>query len=80
MTWGIDPETGEVWEDDPEFTGVVATIDISDGYRLPDDVQNVMRETWKSEANLGNSPVMDVRAGYIIMDMVTENIVEGAAP
>ncbi|WP_121820045.1 hypothetical protein [Halostella salina] len=80
MTWGLDEETGVVWEDDSEFSGVVRTIDVSDGYSLPDDVKTVMRDTWEENANLGNSPVMDVRAGYILMDMATEDIELGPSP
>lgn len=80
MTWGIDPNTGDVWEDDPQFTGVVTTIDVSNGYTVPDDVTEVMRETFRTEANMGNSPVLNQRAGEILMDWVDENIVVGPAP
>jgi len=78
--WGIDPETGEVWEDDPAFTGVVTTLDNSDGYTTPDDVIAVMRDTFRAEAKMGNSPVLNQRAGEILMDWVDENIVVGSTP
>lgn len=80
MTWGVDPETEEVWEDDPEFAGIVLTIDLSDEWTYPDDIKSIMRETWEEQASIGNSPVMDVRAGHILIDLATDNIVRGPVP
>lgn len=82
MTWyyslANDDSSMEIYEDDPEFTGQIATLqNEGSGFRLPNDIQTVMRETWEAEANLGNSPVMNVRAGHILIDLVTENIKEG---
>lgn len=77
--WWLDPTTGDVYEDDPEFSGVVATLDREE-YVLGRDLPPVMRETWETERNLGNSPVMNVRAGYILMDMATANWRFGTPP
>lgn len=85
MTWYYDifDDGGEmdVYEDDPEFTGVVKTIkNDGSGFDIPSDVKAVMRGVWEDEANLGKSPVMDVRSGHIMMDMITEDIREGVPP
>lgn len=81
MTWyyqkSNDSQTIDVYEDDAEFTGLVTTLTHGPPWDYPDDIKQVMREAWEQEANLGNSPVMNVRAGYILMDMVQENIEEG---
>lgn len=84
MTWYYDISGNgnmDVYEDDPEFSGLVTTVQNGgDGFELPGDVKSVMRATWEDNANLGNSPVMDVRAGYILMDMATNDIEEGTPP
>lgn len=82
MTWYLDTETGDVYEDDPQFTGLVDSISTGPGeeYVLQRDLLPVVRATWESEANLGNSPVMNVRAGYILMDMATQNWEFGTPP
>lgn len=78
MTWYLDPETGECYEDDPAYSGKVdSSVDMVDGYEFPDDVVTVMREVWEEHANHGRGPVMNVRAGYILMDMIEGNIERG---
>lgn len=83
MTWKYkvsnDGLSMDVFEDDPEYSGKITTLTKSDpGFTPIPEVKRVMRETWEKEANLGSSPVMNVRAGYILMDLVTENIEEGS--
>lgn len=85
MTWYYDIHDDgsamDVYEDDTEFTGKITTLqNDGSGFRLPGDVRAVMRDTWETEAGLGNSPVMSVRAGAILMDMVTDNIEAGTPP
>lgn len=85
MTWRYDiaddGSSMDIYEDDPAFTGKIDTLqNDGSGLTIPDDVQAVMRATWEQEANLGNSPVMTVRAGHILMDMVTEDIEAGTPP
>lgn len=82
MTWYYDEaddgSSMDIYEDDPEFSGLIDTLqNDGSGFRIPDDIRAVMRATWEAEANLGNSPVMNVRAGHILMDLVTDNIQEG---
>lgn len=81
MTWyyqeSEDGQTVDVYEDDAEFTGLVTTLEHGPPWTFPDDIKQVMRETWEEEASLGNSPVMNTRAGHILMDLATENIEEG---
>jgi len=82
MTWyydiADDYSSMKIYEDDPEFTGKIDTLqNDGSGFRIPDDVRDVMRETWEQEASLDNSPVMSTRAGHILMDMQCECIKEG---
>lgn len=85
MTWYYDiSDDGsimDIYEDDAEFTGKITTLqNDGSGFRIPDEVRDVMRETWEKEANLGNSPVMSARAGQILMDMECECIEKGVPP
>lgn len=85
MTWYYDIADGgsqmDIYEDDPEFTGLIETLqNDGSGFRHPDDIKQVMRETWEQEANLGSSPVMNVRAGHILMDLATDDIERGTPP
>jgi len=84
MTWHYsiadDGSSMDIYEDDSEFTGKITTLqNDGSGFTIPDDVRAEMRATWEAEANVGqgNSPVMSVRAGHILMDMVTGDIQEG---
>lgn len=77
MTWYLDPDTGDVIEDNPEVSSPQTHATLSEPYHTSDDVLAVMQDVWETEANLGNSPVMSVRAGYILMDMIQENIERG---
>lgn len=82
MTWTYDiADDGSqmgIYEDDPEHTGLITTLDNDgSGFRIPNDIEAVMRATWEQEASLGSSPVMSVRAGHILMDLATGNIEEG---
>lgn len=82
MTWYYNRADGgsrvDIYEDDSEFTGKITTLqNDGSGFKIPHDIREVMRETWEKEANLGNSPVMSVRAGQILMDMQCDCIKEG---
>lgn len=71
----------DIYEDDPAFSGKINTLqNDGSGFTIPNDIRAVMRTTWEQEANLGNSSVMNVRAGHILTDMVTGNIKEGTPP
>lgn len=84
MTWFYnitDDGSMEIYEDDGENTRLIKTLENDgSGFTIPNDVREVMRETWEQEANLGNSPVMSVRAGKILMDMQCDCIERGIPP
>jgi len=71
MTWGLDPDTGEVWRDDPSTTEVVTTIETSVSYSST-DVLDVMGTEWQSASGDG--------ADYILIDMIREDIDFSPAP
>jgi len=82
MTWYLERDTGTVYEHDPEFSGVITTLDAPRGeeWALATDLLPVMRATWEDTASLGNSPVSSVRASCILMDIATRNWVFGTPP
>lgn len=85
MTWyysiANDGSSMTVYEDDPEFTGKITTLQNDGlGFRLPDDVLEVMTETFMQIVELGDNPTIPVRAGWIVVDLTTNNIQEGIPP
>jgi len=71
MTWGVDPDTGEVWRDDPTTTEVVTTIETSVSYSSS-DVLDVMESEWRSAS--GDD------ADHILLDMIRQHIEFSPAP
>lgn len=82
MTWYYSVSDNgqymDVYEQDSEFIGHITTIENDgSGFEIPNDINIVMRKTWEEQASLGQSPVMSVRAGNIMMDMICGCIEEG---
>lgn len=85
MTWYYNiTENGssiDIYEDDPEFTGKITTLENDgSGFRIPDDVLEVMTATFMEVTELGDNPTIPVRAGHIVVDLTTNNVKEGVPP
>jgi hypothetical protein len=68
-----------VWDDDGDGTvydhqGTAIGTVSPDQYDFPDDIQSVISETFRKEANLGNSPVMSSYAGELLLQKIDEDI------
>lgn len=76
-----DGSSMDIYESDAEFTGKIKTVqNDGSGFRLPNDVLEVMTETFMQVTELGDNPTIPVRAGYIVVDLTTDNIEEGVPP
>jgi len=85
MTWyyniSDDGSSMDIYEDDAEFTGKIATIqNDGNGFRTPDDVLVTMTETFMGITELGQNPTIPIRAGWIVTDLTTNNIKQGVPP
>lgn len=82
MTWyydlSDDGSSMDIYEDDPEFTGLVKTVENDgSGFQIPNDVLDSMSTTFMQVVDLGENPTIPVRAGWIVVDLTTNNVVEG---
>ena len=69
-----------IWDDNGDGTvydhngAAIGTVDPTTTYRYPGDIQSVLSDTFREEANLGNSPVMSVYAGELLMQKADGDI------
>jgi len=82
MTWyyniSDNGSSMDIYEDDPAFTGKVTTLkNDGSGFRIPDDILEIMKEVYLSETTPGDAPVHSERAVCINVDMQSGDIQEG---
>ena len=69
-----------IWDDDGDGTVYdhngheIGTIDPEKPYVYPSDVQTLVSDVWREEADLGNSPVMSIYAGELLIRKVDGDI------
>lgn len=77
MTWRYKlTDAGNLSIYDHNGDHITTLMNDGSGFEIPGDIEDVMRQEWEASANLGESPVMDIYAGEVLMRMATGDIEE----